>query len=848
MDKTIIYYSSNSIKEIFKKLNSSDKGITCREAGNRRQKYGRNEILMEKRRGPLGIFIDQFKSPLVLILLAASVLSGFLGEIVSTVIIVAIILMSAILAFFQEYKSEKIVSELQKRVALKALVVREGKEKEIIASDLTIGDIVLIGLGKVVPADLRLVEVDNLLINESMLTGESFPVEKTNLSIKAENDLPSTMKNIAFSGTYVAQGSGRGIVVAIGKNTELGKTAHLLQTKVGKTEFQIGISKFGIFLFKIIITFSALIFIFLAAFRHDVIGSLLFSLAIAVGISPELLPIIITINLSRGAKMMSNKKVIIKRLMSIEDLGNADILCTDKTGTLTEGKISLINYFDFNNVNNPLVFEYSLLCDSGLLNKNRFENPLDAAIQEHSSSKQLSGLLKKYKLIDDISFDYVRRRMSMIVEHQGKRIIITKGAAEEIMAAADYYYDNGKVISIKKHNAKIKKIIQEEEDKGVKIILIAYREINKKSEYEVAEEKNLILLGYLLFSDKPKLSAKNSLEALKNLGVSIKILTGDSEATVRYLAEKVALPITGVILGANIDQVSADKLCRIVEKNNIFAKITPEHKLRIVNALRTNGHTVSFLGDGVNDAPALRAADVGISVDTATDVAKEAADVILLEKRLSVLADGIKEGRKVFGNTLKYIFCTISSNFGNMFSVAGAALLLPFIPMLPVQILLLNFLSDFPMLAISADTVDEEYLKKPKHWDIGVINKFMVFFGLASAIFDFITFGFLYLVLNSSPALFQAGWFWESYLTEVLLIFVIRTRKHFWQSRPGKILVASWLLTTVLVLIILYTPLRLYFSFEWLSLRTASAIVAIALGYFGLVEIGKKMFYKKFDI
>ena len=848
MEKTNVKYWEMSTSQVLLRLKSRRNGLSAAEARKRLLLGGKNEIKAQGQRTALSIFLAQFRNPLIIILLVASLLSGFLGDIISTIIIFLIILISAVMAFFQEYKSEQIVSKLRKKVALKTTVVRGNKVRSIHASELVIGDIVMLDLGKIVPADLRLIYTDDLSINESILTGESFPTEKNSLSHKVKYYLPQSMQNLAFMGTHVVQGSGRGAVIGVGKNTELGKTARLLEAKPRQTEFQKGIGSFGVFLFRIIVLFSLAVFLFLAIFKHAWIESLLFALAIAVGISPELLPVIITINLSKGAQKMSKKQVIVKRLMSIEDLGNTDVLCTDKTGTLTAGNIVLKDYSDFKREKNQEVLKYSLLCNTFTITKDISGNPMDEAIFYYSKKNRLGKIIKGYNIIDSLPFDFKRRRMGVIVEKNSKCFIICKGATEEMLAVCDKIKIGDKISPLRSRLKTVRKEIAELEQKGLRTILVAAKETESKNKYDYSDETGLTLLGYLTFHDPLKRTVKDVLPLLQKLGVNIKVLTGDNELVTRYLLGEINFKISGTMTGENLEKISDAKLKKAVDETNVFTKITPEHKLRIINALKENKHNVSFLGDGANDAPALRAADVGISVDSAIDVAKEAADVILMQKSLLVLAEGIKEGRKTFGNTLKYIFCTISSNFGNMFSVAGAALILPFIPMLPVQILLLNFLSDFPLLAISTDNVDNEYLKKPKRWDIKVISRFMTSFGLISSVFDFLTFGFLIYVFGYIAPLFQAGWFWESFLTEVILIFVIRTKKFFWQSRPGKALVISAITTVVLVLAILYSSLRSYFHLAWLPLSALLMITCITIIYFLVVEYGKKIFYKKFEI
>lgn len=836
---------TNEVLDILKTKRS---GLSKTEARKRLRTNGKNEIKAHGQRSAFKILLSQFANPLIIILLVASLISGFLGDIISTVMIFLIIIISAFLAFWQEYKSEQIVSKLQKKVSLKTSVIRDNKILSLNPNELVVGDIVLLEVGKIVPADIRLIYVDDLLINESILTGESFPVEKHSWQHRVKYYLPQSMKNLAFMGTHVVGGSGRGVVIQVGKNTELGKTANLLQIKPPATEFQKGIADFGKFLFKIIVIFSLAVFFFLAIGRNEWTQSLLFALAIAVGISPELLPVIITVNLSRGVQKMLKKHVIVKRLISIEDLGNSDVLCTDKTGTLTAGNIELKEYFDFGNNQNLEILKYSLLCNIFTITKNIYGNPLDDAIFQFAKKKRLNKLTKGYKILDSLSFDFQRRRMSVIVKDKAGRQLICKGATEEIIQVCNKIKINNKILNLKPHLKAIEKKIDKLEKQGLKILLVASKTIETKNEYGNADEKDLILNGYLIFIDPLKQSTKSALTLFQNLGIDIKILTGDNEPVTKHLLKEINFNITGMISGNEIESMSNSKLKTKIDKINVFTKITPEHKLRIVNLLKEKNHTVSFLGDGANDAPALRAADVGISVDSAVDIAKEAADVILMQKSLMVLGEGVKEGRKTFGNTLKYIFCTISSNFGNMISVAGAAIFLPFIPMLPVQILLLNFLSDWPMLAIASDNVDPEYLQKPKHWDVKVIRQFMTYFGLTSSIFDFLTFGFLIYVFGFFPPLFQSGWFWESFLTEVILIFVIRTKKFFWQSRPSKFLIATTIATTLMVLGFLYSPLRLYFHFALLPISAFLIIISIAIIYFFVVEFGKKIFYNKFDI
>lgn len=846
MDKKYWQLQPNSL---FDELKTSAKGLSSEEASARQRINGRNEIVSDKKRSAFQIFLSQFTSPLLIVLAVAAVVSGFLGDPTSAVIIILIIVFSSVISFFQEYKSEKTLDLLKKKITLKSQVIRDGRLQSIYARDLVVGDLAVLSFGNIVPADLRMIEESNLSINESSLTGESFPVSKTSEARDTYAYLPQAMDNLAFMGTYVVQGYGKGIVVATGKDTEFGRTAKLVSEKQEVSQFQKGISDFSVFLFKIIIVFSFIVFLTLALLRGNWLEALLFALSVAVGISPELLPMIITINLSGAARKMAKKNVLVKKLISIEDLGNADILCTDKTGTLTEGKISLKDFLDFSGEQDLRILQYANLCNSLSLSSVA-NNPLDEATVEYvkKMKEDFSSLAEaKFKVIDDIAFDFERRKTSVIVQNN-ERMIITKGAEEEMIKSSKYVLWKGKKEPVSGHLEEMKSRITFEEGNGFKTLLLGYKEIGVKDKYSPEDESDLILLGYLVFSDPPKKTAAKSLEVFEGLGVAVKLLTGDTEESARFLARQVGIGFDAIILGSEIEDMSDEALQKAVNNYDIFAKTTPELKLRIVKAFKESGHRVAFMGDGINDAPALRNADVGISVDSATDVAKEAADVILLKRNLEVLADGIREGRKTFGNTIKYIYCTISSSYGNMFSVVVASLFLPFIPLLPVQVLLLNFLTDFPLLAISTDSVDDEYLKKPKHWDIGKIRESMNYFGLLSSLFDFITFGFLLFLIHASVPMFQVGWFWESFLTEVFLIFNIRTKGWFWKSKPSKPLLIACLITLFIVLSIMYSPVVGYFGFARMPLWTSLSLLSIAILYFIVVELSKKRFYRKYDI
>jgi len=835
------------INSLFKEFSTGILGLTKEEVLLRQKEYGKNIIDLQKKRTALEVFISQFKNPLIIILFLASVISGFLGDQTSAIIIVLIISFSALISFFQEYKSEKSLEMLKKKVALKTQVIRNGKIETILASDLVLGDVVLLNFGNVAPADLRLIEADNLSLNESILTGESFPVEKSIEPQKVRDYLPQSMDNLVFMGTHVVQGNGRAVVVAIGKDTEFGKTAKMLSISDDASEFQKGISSFSFLLFRIIIVFSLVVFLFLSVIHGNWLESLLFSLSVAVGISPELMPMIITINLSSAARKMSKKSIIIKKLIAIENLGNADVLCTDKTGTLTEGDIVLNDFFDFSLKKNLKLLNLAKFCNSVYLDKYS-DNPLDGAILDYVK-KNKEKLVKEqdYDVVCDFPFDFERRRMGVVLQGS-ERILVVKGSSEEMLHVCTSINVNGKKRLTKKYLNDIREIVREQELSGFRVIILASKKIGKKSKYSKSDEKDLTLEGFLVFNDPLKKNVKESLNLFREMNVEIKILTGDTEESARYIAEKAGLSFLKIISGFQLNKLNDEELKREVLATNIFVKVTPADKLKIIRVLKEAGKVTAFLGDGVNDAAALRAADVGISVDSGTDVAKEAADVVLLKKSLSVLIDAVREGRRTFGNTLKYIYCTTSSNYGNMFSVVGASLILPFIPLLPVQVLLLNFLTDFPLLAISTDSVDSDYLKKPKHWNVGNIKNFMIVFGLISSCFDYIAYAFLLLVIKASPALFQSGWFWLSFLTEILLIFVIRTRKGFLSSKPSKWLIGSTIITLIIALTIMYyPPINNFFGFDVMPLWISMVLLGFAFLYFIVSEFIKRWFFNRYE-
>ncbi|MFH0848635.1 MAG: magnesium-translocating P-type ATPase, partial [archaeon] len=649
------------------------------EALQRLRTYGYNEL---PRRGFSGVqvFLRQFKNPIFAILVACAVVAGFFEEAEQAIAILAMIAIAVVLGFFNEYKAEKTVEDLRQKVSIKAVVKRDGKSREIDSKSIVPGDLIALYVGDIIPADMRIVESKDLHANESMLTGESFPTEKSSRGLNLQQPTPMQLTNYLFMGTAVSHGSGRGVVLSTGKNTEFGAIAKSLIRSHPETEFQRGVKKFGNMLLTLTLALSIGIFGLNAAVGHSIIDSLLFSLAVAVGLVPELMPAIVTISLSQGARRMAKVHTIVKRLVSIEDFGNMEILCTDKTGTLTEGKIVLKDYFSLGQERDPKLLCYSLLCNSAVVGERASGNPMDVAIWEYARENEIQETIKSYLQVDQVPFDYQRRMMSTIVSEGQDYTIICKGAPESVLQRCKLSQTAGRIEPLDSVLESINNKTIDLASAGYRALAVAYKSVDKKDSYSIEDESDLTFLGLLVFTDPPKKDVHEAITRLKEMGVDVKVLTGDNELVATKICEDIRIPIRRVIRGSELSEMSSVEMRKAVEEANIFARITPEQKLDIMKALKANGHVVGFLGDGVNDAPALYEADVGISVDSAVDVSKDAADIVLLEKDLLVLSKGIQEGRKIFGNTTKYILMGTSSNFGNMFSAAVASVFLPFLP------------------------------------------------------------------------------------------------------------------------------------------------------------------------
>ena len=841
------------VKDVFSYLKSSSQGLNNQEAIKRLEEFGKNEIKKRNQRYGLSIFLSQFKNALVLVLIIAAIVAFSLGERIDSYVILGIVIINSILGFIQEYRAEKAVRLLESYITVKAKVLRNNELIETEAKYLVPGDIVYLNIGDMVPADIRLLHIDEMSADESSLTGESIPVIKKVILISEKHSLPQYLSNMAFMGTHISSGSGHGVVTATGESTFFGKTAAYLKEKPREAYFQKNIKKFSNMLLKVIIVMTILIFLINAFLGKGYFNSLLFSLAIAVGITPEILPIIITIALSRGALKMAHNNVITKNLETVEDFGNIDTLCCDKTGTLTEGKLLLHAFYDLDNKKSRSVLLYGLVSSLEEIHeaKNVVHNPIDKSIHQSNYAKPLKKEIKKYEFLDENEFDFNRRRSSVLVSYAKSNLLIVKGAPDSILKVSSYAIINNKKTKL---NAKIiehiKSKVDEYERDGYKVILLATKTIKNK-ETKKRDESNLLIEGFLTFLDPPKKYVKRSLKKFEKLGINIKVISGDSPIITRKICKEVDLNIVEgrVITGDDIEKLSEEEFDEYIQKYNVFARISPEQKYKIVSGLNKENHIVGYLGDGINDAPALKAADVGISVDSGAGIAKEAADIILLKKDLDVLADGIIEGRKTFGNITKYIITTTSSNYGNMFSVAISSSFIKFIPMLPVQILLLNLIGDAPSLSISTDNVDESFLKKPRRWNINIIGRFMVFFGIISSIFDLTWICLLLFMLKPSVEVFRTSWFIESAITEVLVLLILRTQLSVFKSKPSKYLLITSILAVFIALWITYLTIgKTLFGFEVIPLSFMLMIIGLVLVYLILVEIAKHYFFKKYQI
>jgi Mg2+-importing ATPase len=837
MNQTIQSFWCISVAEMLKKLETAKEGLTSDEAKKRLTLYGSNLIKPKKRTDILTLLLSQFKSPIILILLFATGLSFFLRDPVDAIIILVIVLVSGLLGFWQEHSASNAVEKLLSIVQIKASVMRDGSSKEIPIEEIVQGDIIILNAGDIVPGDGMVQESKDLFVDEAMLTGETFPVEKMPAELPAETPL-GQRTNALWMGTHVVSGSATAIIVRTGKDTEFGKVSERLKLRPLETEFERGIRRFGYFLMEVTLLLVVAIFAINVYLERHVLDSFLFSLALAVGLTPQLLPAIISINLSHGAKRMAEKKVIVKRLSSIENFGCMNIICSDKTGTLTEGTVQLQSALDLNGEANEKVF---LLAYINAFYETGFTNPIDKAI---CNFKKLD--LSEYHKQDEIPYDFLRKRLSILVSHEDTHLMVTKGALQNILDVCTLAETmDGKVVDIATVKDQIQKHFEEFSSKGLRTLGVAYRNMGSDSRINKVDESGMTFSGFLILFDPPKPNILETITGLKNLGVALKIITGDNHLIAASVSQQMGLKISKILTGPELRNLSDTALMEKVGRIDVFAEIEPNQKERIIIALKKAGNVVGYMGDGINDASALHTADVGISVESAVDVAKDAADIVLLEKGLDVLVQGVIEGRKTFANTLKYVFMATSANFGNMFSMAGVSLIIPFLPLLPKQILLTNLMTDFPEMTIATDNVDDELINYPRRWDIKAIRKFMITFGIVSSVFDYLTFGLLLLVLHASQVQFRTAWFLESVISASMIVLVIRSRKPFFKSRPGKFLQISTFSIVFLTLILPYTPLAGIFGFSPLPIPFLLFIGLIILAYIFTAEIVKKAFYKR---
>jgi Mg2+-importing ATPase len=828
---------SISEAEMLQRLESSKEGLTADEARQRLVRYGPNLLKPQKRSDVLTLLIAQFKSPIILILLVATALSLFLHDAVDAFIILSIVFVSGLLGFWQERGASNVVEKLLSIVQIKAAVLRDGSSRDIPVEEIVPGDIVILKAGDIVPGDGLLQESKDLFVDEAMLTGETFPAEKTVGLLPAETPL-GQRTNALWMGTHVVSGSATALVVRTGKETEFGKVSERLKLRPQETDFEHGIRRFGYFLMEVTLVLVVAIFAINVYLARPVLDSFLFSLALAVGLTPQLLPAIISINLSHGAKRMAQQKVIVKRLSSIENFGSMNVICSDKTGTLTEGIVQVQSTLDIDGAPSDKVLFYAYL---NAFYETGFANPIDEAIRTHRTF-DLTGYLK----LDEIPYDFLRKRLSILVSHDNSHLMVTKGALHDVLAVcSSAAAGEGTIVDIAAANDRIQGHFAELSGKGFRTLGVAYKDMGPEVRISKDQEAGMTFSGFLVLFDPPKPNIIETITSLKNLGVSLKIITGDNHLVAANVSQQMGLSNTQILTGPDLNQLSDAALLNRVASVDVFAEIEPNQKERIILALRKAGNVVGYMGDGINDASALHVADVGISVDSAVDVANDAADIVLLEKNLGVLVDGVREGRTTFANTLKYVFMATSANFGNMFSMAGVSLILPFLPLLPKQILLTNLMTDFPEMTIATDRVDNAMIDHPRRWDIKAIRQFMITFGIVSSVFDFVTFGVLLLVLHATQVQFRTGWFLESVVSASLIVLVIRTRQPFFRSRPGKYLLMATLSIVAVTVILPFTPLAGIFGFSPLPVSFLLLIGVVVMLYVITAELVKMVFYKK---
>ena len=827
------------ITSVLERLHASEDGLTSAEAKRRVLQHGPNDLATRSAAGSLRQLVLLFGNPLVLILLLASFVAAFLGEIFSSSIIVVIVLMGLAIDFFQTSRSQRVVEKLRATVTPTTTVRRDGVWQELARREVVPGDVIRLTAGDLVPADARLLEARDLHVQEGALTGESMPVEKSSDGDPSATDPRAERSGLVFLGTSVISGTGIAVVVSTGRHTAFGDIASRLATRPPETEFERGTREFSLFILKAVFFLVLFVFVMNIGLRRDPLQSLLFAVALAVGLTPEFLPMIVAVTLAEGAVHMARRKVIVKHLPAMQNFGSMDILCSDKTGTLTRGEMQMEGLYEpFGEAHQQAFFPAYL----NSVHETGIHSPLDTAILAAGKPD-----VSAWRKVDEIPFDFERRRLSVVVESGGERWLITKGAPEAVIPCCAFLETSGKQLQLDAESRKrCESAYQSLGGKGLRVLAVARRKPPEQTAFYASDEQGMSLLGFLAFSDPPRADATDVLKDLRNDGVHVKILTGDNELVAAHVANLVGLNASRVVLGDEIDRISDSALGHVAERATVFARVSPAQKNRILLALKHRGHVVGFLGDGINDAPSLHAADVGISVSSAADVAKDAAEIILQEPDLRALHLGILEGRKAFGNVVKYLLMGTSSNFGNMFSMAAASVFLPFLPMLPLQVLLNSFLYDFAQLAIPTDNVDATFTRKPRRWDIALVRRFMLVLGPLSSVFDIVTFWALLTWFRGSEAHFHTGWFIESLATQTLVLFVIRTAGNPLRSRPSRLLTLSVCTVVAAGIALPFTPLANDLGFTPMSALFFVFLVGVVGSYLGLTEVIKWRLMRRF--
>lgn len=828
------------IKDMLKELNTDENGLSSQEAEERTDKYGQNILEERKSSSKIEMFINQFKSPIIIILIFAAVLSIFLKDYSDGIIILIIIMISAVLSYSHESKANNAVKKLLSSVSVKSSVLRDGKFEEIDNAMLTVGDIINVKTGDMIPADCLLIEENSLLMDESSLTGETFPVEKNNQKVSADTVL-SNRKNSLWMGTHVISGSGRAVIVNLAKDSEFGKITASLSEKDSATDFEKGIKSFGNLILHVTTFLIGLIFVFNIFLNKPFLESFMFALALSVGLTPQMLPAIISVNLSQGAKRMSEQGVIVKKLNAIENFGSMTVMCSDKTGTITQGKVKLDGALDCNGNKSDNIYRLAAI---NSYFQEGYANPIDSAILDTRTDD-----FSNYEKLSEIPYSFETKLLSVIVRTDRnssvRNIMVTKGALTNVLDVCKTYENSDNSVgNIEDVKSQILDMFDKYSSQGYRVLGVAYKLIEDDADVKIQKAEDMIFAGLLLFIDPLKDDIKDVVAEMNRLGVSLKMITGDNHLIAKNIGAQIGLNPGKILLGDELDSYSISQLNKKVLDIDIFAEISPNQKEKIIMAYKQAGEIVGYMGDGINDSPAIKQADVGVSVNTAADTAKDAASIVLLKNSLKVLISGINEGRRTFINTLKYIFIATSANFGNMFSMAGASLFLNFLPLLPKQILLTNLMTDFPSLQIASDSVDEEWLKRPVKWDMKFIKKFMILFGIISSVFDYMTFAVLLFIFKANEETFHTGWMLESIISAMVVMIIVRTARPVFVSRPSNKLLIAIICVAAALLAIIYSPINIYLGLSSLPIKLLLALLGVSLIYALTAEILKKSFYE----